>query len=171
MYNKLYPLENYPDHLVTKNGCVYSLMYNRFLKGWVNKDGRVTYVLTDKNGVTKRKYAHQLVGQTFIPNPLNKRYINHIDGNPFNNKIENLEWCTIAENNRHSREVLKRGITANSGEKHHMSKLNKNTVLQIRSLYKNKKGTLRSLAKQFGVASPTIFSVIHNRTWKTDMLE
>lgn len=47
---------------------------------------------------------------SFIPNPDNKPYINHLDGNPLNNSIENLEWCTPRENTVHAKEVLKKGI-------------------------------------------------------------
>ena len=49
----------------------------------------------------KRKdlYIHRLVAQYFIPNPLNKKYVNHKDCNRTNNHINNLEWCTAKENN------------------------------------------------------------------------
>ena len=36
------------------------------------------------------------------PKSEGKEYINHKDGNPRNNNVENLEWCTIAENNLHA---------------------------------------------------------------------
>lgn len=47
-------------------------------------------------------YVHRLVANAFIPKIEGKSYINHKDGNPRNNEIENLEWCTIAENNLHA---------------------------------------------------------------------
>jgi len=51
---------------------------------------------------------HRLVAIAFIPNPLNKKFINHIDGNPSNNCVENLEWCTRSENLQHSYDKLGR---------------------------------------------------------------
>jgi len=41
---------------------------------------------------------HKLVAEHFIPNPLSLPIINHIDGNPLNNKVINLEWCTQSHN-------------------------------------------------------------------------
>jgi hypothetical protein len=49
--------------------------------------------------VNNKTYAvHRLICETFIENPNNKPFVNHIDANPANNNIENLEWCTAREN-------------------------------------------------------------------------
>ena len=36
--------------------------------------------------------VHRLVALVFLPNLNNKEFVNHIDGNKGNNKLDNLEW-------------------------------------------------------------------------------
>lgn len=47
-------------------------------------------------------YIHRITATTFIPNPENKRTVNHIDGDKRNNHISNLEWATYSENAQHA---------------------------------------------------------------------
>ena len=54
------------------------------------------------DGVGNYHLVHRLVGMAFIPNPENKPCINHKDGNPQNNHVDNLEWVTYSENTLHA---------------------------------------------------------------------
>lgn len=70
---------------------------------------RGNYYLTDLAVKGKRKsfWLHRLIAINFIPNPQKKKYVNHIDGNPQNNAIENLEWVNQIENSCHAQKRKK----------------------------------------------------------------
>ncbi|MEN2009878.1 NUMOD4 domain-containing protein [Staphylococcus hominis] len=76
----------------------------RFLKNRT-PNGRDVRVTLWKNGKPKDFLVHRLVGFAFIPTIKGKECINHIDGNPKNNCVENLEWCNHSENNNHAFET------------------------------------------------------------------
>jgi hypothetical protein len=57
----------------------------------------------------KKLFIHRLLGQHFIENPENKPTINHINGIKTDNRLNNLEWATQAEQNKHAYDIgLKR---------------------------------------------------------------
>lgn len=78
-----------------------SWIKERLLSPYRHKTGYMYVVFCVGNKQQDEK-VHRLMGRTFIPNPLNKPHINHIDHDPGNNNIENLEWVTPTENMQHS---------------------------------------------------------------------
>jgi hypothetical protein len=65
------------------------------------KDGYVRFNYNEQ-GTYGNKTLHRVVAELFIPNPLNKREVNHINGDKTDNRADNLEWCTPSENQRHA---------------------------------------------------------------------
>jgi hypothetical protein len=74
---------------------------NEMSEGWF-VNGKYKKVRLYKDRQRKDFYVHRLVALAFIDNPLNKSDVNHIDSNPENNMVSNLEWCTHQENMAHA---------------------------------------------------------------------
>ena len=92
--------EFYNGYWINNNGEIWSAKSNKLRKTSIDKYGYEYLTITDKG--TKKFMIHRLVAIYFIDNPLNKKCVNHIDGNKINNNYLNLEWCTISENNKHA---------------------------------------------------------------------
>lgn len=75
-----------------------------------DKDGYMTVNLKDSKGKVFCKKIHRLVAEAFIENVDNSTQVNHINGVKTCNTVENLEWCTISENNTHALETGLRAI-------------------------------------------------------------
>lgn len=90
-------------HEVSNLGNVRNIHTKSLLKLQYTTTGYLYITIRNYEG-KKRKHlkVHRLVAKAFIPNPENKPFINHIDGNPLNNNVNNLEWCTHAENIKHA---------------------------------------------------------------------
>lgn len=69
----------------------------KILKFFKSKNGYFQVWLS-KNGKAHIFLVHKLIAKTFLENPHNYLYINHIDGNKSNNNVDNLEWCTQSHN-------------------------------------------------------------------------
>lgn len=87
---------------VSNFGRVKSLHYNqknysKVLKPQTNRCGYQTV-----NIGKKVRTIHRLVAIAFIPNPKELCQVNHKDGNKTNNHVQNLEWCSVSENNLHA---------------------------------------------------------------------
>ena len=67
-------------------------------------DGNYLSVSFSRDGKTVTRRVHRVVAEAFIPNPNNYSDVDHIDCNKLNNHIDNLRWCTSADNTRYARE-------------------------------------------------------------------
>jgi len=90
------------------------------LKPTLNRSGYYYIGLYNEQNEPKQFRAHRLVAKAFIPNPENKPFINHKDGNKENNCASNLEWVTVKENTIHAYETGL--IPIKRGEAHAQSK-------------------------------------------------
>jgi hypothetical protein len=135
----------------------------------ITKEGKILYngkerKLENRNGylrvaINRKKYSvHRLVAEKYIPNPLNKPFVNHKNGLKSDNRIENLEWVTQEENVIHSALVL--GNT-------HKRKFSSDEILQIREKYIPNKYGMTKLSKEYNCHVRSIYLIIKNKTYKT----
>lgn len=95
-------LKRFPGHKISKDGRVYSISYRRILTGSVRHDGRCSVTIFDKEGKLVTVYIYRLVAQAYLPNPQKYRKVNHLDHDPSNDKVENLEWCDHKRDSQHT---------------------------------------------------------------------
>tara|TARA_R110001592_G_scaffold166280_1_gene401216 strand:- start:132 stop:581 length:450 start_codon:yes stop_codon:yes gene_type:complete len=98
---------DYPNYLIYDDGRVYNKNRNRFLKPCPNSLGYYRVCLCENNE-RKTCKIHRLVAIHYIPNPENKREVDHINRIRTDNRIENLRWATSSENNQN------KGISKNN---------------------------------------------------------
>ncbi len=91
-----------PDYAVSSNGEVKNLLTGKILRPYRRKNGYLNASLRVFPYVSKGFYVHRLVAQAFLPNPEVKSDVNHLDSNPSNNRLENLEWASRRENIAHA---------------------------------------------------------------------
>lgn len=113
------------------------------------------------NNKKHHKYIHRLVVAEFIRHLLPKEEVNHIDGDPANNNISNLEIVDRQGNADHAR---KTGLVA-YGTRCPVAKLNPEKVREIRFLYWDAGKTLLEIGNKFGITFQTVSSVVNGKTW------
>ena len=118
-YENLYQVSNY-GNIKSKNNI---------LKPLISKRGYL-YINLYKDKKGKHFYIHRLVAQAFIPNPKNYPCINHKNEIKTDNMVNNLEWCTIAYNNKYGtlRERIIKTKTLKYGKKINQYDLNGNFI-------------------------------------------
>ena len=133
-----------------KNSNKSKLIESKIKKA-TQKNGKYLIVSLSKNGISRNKYVHRLVAQAFIENPENKPTVNHIDCDPTNNKVENLEWATYKE------------------QEEHKYSLNRNVLTHRRMVTVNyldgstsEHPSVTQCARDLGIHRDTIYNILNN---------
>lgn len=118
------------DYWVKEDGTILKyqtkeLKSSKMTRGYMS----VGLYLNPPNRITF--YVHRVVAETYILNPENKPFVNHINGNKQDNRVENLEWVTAKENSQHSVTVLRKEM----GEKHSRAIIPDRIVRYLRKLH------------------------------------
>ena len=143
-------IKGFKYHSISKEGVVKNNKTNFIKKNWLCGNGYF-YVDIQEDCVVKKCPIHRLLAIQFIPNLENKRTVNHKDGNKLNNNVSNLEWCSDSENLIHARNngLLK-------------TKINNEIAEQI----KNENGTIREIAKKYGIGKTQVGYIKQGKRWQ-----
>jgi len=156
-YERLYKISNY--------GNVYSQFIRRNRKLVLYNNGYYCIAIKIK-GVQRSFLIHRLVATHFVSNPENKQTVNHIDGNKFNNRWDNLEWLTLKENIQHGyRTGLLSPVQVKYGEDHSNSIFKESDILDI---YKFRKEglSLQKISSKYNCHLTTIHQIVSGKTWQ-----
>lgn len=161
----LYPLNvlNIKNHYyyISTNGDIYSNVKHRFLRLSKDKDGYLRISLILNNNKQKEFRLAQLVLYKFNGSPpvdMVDPTSEHIDGNIYNNNINNLMWMERSKNS---------SIRKNKGrgESNHEAKLTEQQVIEIADLLQQNTCTLKEIAKLYNVNNSTISNIKYKKNW------
>jgi hypothetical protein len=152
-------------YLISDKGRIYSKKSKRFLFGSVNKYIQVSIY---DNTKAKTRRIHQLVMEAFVGPRPHKHDTNHIDGDKTNNCLENLEYCTRSQNNKHAYRLgLNKSIPpVVTGERHGNCKLTDLQVKEIRAEIKSPTMSRKDLAKKYSICESHISHIKHNPDYR-----
>jgi hypothetical protein len=171
-------IPNFPDYEITKDGRVWSKTRlipskggsfrkqpGRWLKPGSNPDGYTCFILC-KDTFKYPKSGHRLVAETFIANPESKPQVNHKNGIRFDNRVENLEWVTLSEQQRHAIDVLGKKPAGMCSKGHkNAQKIPEHIAREIRNKTNWKHGEKSALARKLGVHPSSVIECSNGNTW------
>ena len=132
----------------TKTGKI-KIIKEKEIKQYLHKG----YMLAQsQKGITP--LVHRLVAMAFIPNPENKKTVNHIDADKTNNHINNLEWSTHTEQMQHA-------VANNLLEVRGAPKFTKEYKKEIYEYAKSNDVTIIELSRIFGVSERTAGRIVN----------
>jgi len=167
-------IKDFPDYAVSDFGMIKRIMNNknnRFKAGTILKPQKKKHGYLEVNlfngGKQFSKLIHRLVLETF--NYKCGYEVNHKNGIKTDNRLENLEWCTRSENEKHAYKIGLKNPDYNSknvGENHPQSILTEKDVIKIKEHLKYNILNQKEIGDKFGVKSYVISKIKLGKTWK-----
>lgn len=156
-------IAGFPMYEISSYGRIFSHHRMRVLspRKWKSHTGSIYFKASLRIDAEPHYiFVHRLVAQAFIPNPDRKATVNHKDGNPSNNRVDNLEWATHRENIDHAKRtgLVKRGMECSN------AKLSETDVIQIKNRLAAGEGQ-QKIADSLNVSITAVQNIGSGRTW------
>jgi hypothetical protein len=153
-YDGIYEISNHGNFAVLKQD-------GRVLRKLNSSTHYLSVSCKSLNGETQKTlYIHTTVAHVFLGNRPDGMIIRHLDGNRFNNHIDNLAYGTPKQNYE---DVVKH--KTQKGSNNGMAIINESGAKAIKFLVKNKISH-KLLSEAFDVSLGTIYAITSNRNWK-----
>lgn len=110
-YEGLYQVSDFGKVRSASHICRGKRIHGILRKLHVNARTGYSYAVLCKNGIRKNYAVHRLVASAFVPNPTGEKTVNHKNEIKTDNRAENLEWMSLADNLRYGTHVQR--ATAN----------------------------------------------------------
>ena len=137
---------HYKSGKAFKKGKMINPSHNR--KGY-------SQVSLSKDGVAHHYMVHRLVAEAFIPNPKHLPQVNHKDEDKTNNRLSNLEWCTVKYNIRYGSGIERQS----NGHLNHPSLSREVDVYNLDYSYILTCPSAREASRRTGVPDSTIRAI------------
>lgn len=163
-------IKEFPGYYITRDGRVWSRIARngsggltdtyRLMKARKNEYGYPFVMLGGKN--RKKRFIHRLLLETFVgPCPPGMQ-CRHLDGDPGNYSMTNIEWGTPLQNI----EDRRRHGTDNSGERNGHAKFTNKEAVEIRRRYAVGDISQAELAREYGVDGAGMCNLVNRKTYK-----
>ncbi len=119
------------------------------------------FVVLSCDGIHKSCLVHGLVTLAFIGEVPEGKQVNHLDGNPLNNRLVNLEYVTPKENIHHAYEHGLKPI----GSEHHKAIFTEADIPVIRARHAQGE-SMASIARSLNVSKSAVDHIVNRRNWK-----
>lgn len=157
----LFPIPEHEGYYASANGRIFSGKRGVFteMRPMKSRDGHL-YVYLYNSGVKKKVWVHRAVLSAYTGVDQKELICRHLDDNPANNTIVNLEWGTRQQNAEDRRK--NKGFQI--GEQSPSAKLQESQVMEIRRRYSDGEAAI-DLSAEYGVSKNAIREIVVGSTW------
>lgn len=133
------------NYFFSNLGRVYNTLRKDYVKGVANSRG---YLRICNTATKTRVFIHKEVAKLFLGECPEGFVVNHKDGNPLNNRVDNLEYISQSDNIKHS--ILK------------LNKTKTTSIEKSREIIEDYKSGLHifELAKKYNLHRDTIYRIL-----------